>query len=148
MSALTLEKLAIAYFLLVCFSKVCGPFRLLEWGYFAWYNDWLWVLWPTRVLYVFCHSQRKKQEGASLSPFLGGIPQTRRLKVIAYRFLTGNFIKSWEITNLQNSPALSHFWVGKYLWNQEARECALCSHWRPQFLAVTGIYTHDFCFHM
>lgn len=148
MPALTLEKLAIAYFLLVCFSKVCGPFKLLEWGYFAWYNDWLWILWPTRVLYVFLSLSKEKVAGRSQSFLLSSIQQTRRLKVVAYRFLTGYFIKSWEVANLQKSPAISHFWVGKYLWDQEARGCASCSHWHPQLLAVTGIYTHDFCFHM
>lgn len=33
--ALTLEKGAFAWLLLLCIFKVCGPFRTLEGGYFA-----------------------------------------------------------------------------------------------------------------
>lgn len=64
---------------------------------------------PLGFCMVFLSLSKEKVAGRSQSFLLSGIQQTRRLKVVACRFLTGHFIKSWEVANLQKSPAISHF---------------------------------------
>lgn len=142
---LTLEKAAIPFFLLVCFSKVCGPFKILEWGYFAWCNGWLQVLWPTRVLFVFCPYQRgSRKKAVCLPSFWMVLSKQGHLTVAACRFLIGNFIKSQEKPIYKNSQPFPSLELANISENKNLKV-----HFVPLLppaparVAVAGVYIYS-----